>query len=101
MDRCQSQWVRKYWIEDGADEGRTVKKGLFIAVGATHGKKLFDGAVLTMRYFFDALDTELWESLLFRGIDFEGDVLKYPDYLQQAYETGRRMAAEIGPKPDR
>ena len=53
-------------------------------MGATKGKKLFDGALLSIRYFLDALDTELWRSLLFRGLDFEGDVLKYPEYLESS-----------------
>jgi hypothetical protein len=56
---------------------------------------LFDGMILSMRYFFDVLDMELWDSLLFRGMDFEGDVLKYPEYLEQAYARGRDFAHAI------
>ena len=32
---------------------------------------------------------ELWKALLYRGLDFEGDVLKFPDYLAEAYEAGK------------
>ncbi len=52
MDRCQSLWVKKYWIEKtpfGKQDGG--KKALFISVGATKGKKLFDGVMLTLKYF--------------------------------------------------
>ncbi len=96
MDRCQSLWVKKYWVE-GVAPGRMPpkRKGLVIAVGATKGKKLFDGMLLTMRYFFDVLDMELWDSLLFRGMDFEGDVLKHPEYLDQAYARGRDFAHAV------
>jgi multimeric flavodoxin WrbA len=78
MDRCQSLWVKKYWLEKRSHEKKELaRKGLFISVGATKGKKLFDGVLLSIRYFFDALDTELWHSVLFRGLDFEGDILKH------------------------
>lgn len=89
MDRCQSFWVKKYWIEPvPTNEKRFTRKGLFVSVGATRGKKLFDGARLTVHYFFDAIDTEPWGELLCRQLDFEGDILKHPDYLQQAHQKG-------------
>ncbi|MDM8535538.1 flavodoxin family protein [Desulfobacterales bacterium HSG17] len=96
MDRCQSCWVKKYWIDKVPFGKWTAKrKGLFISVGATKGKKLFEGALLTVKYFFDVLDMELWNSLLYRGLDFEGDVLKHPKYLEQAYETGKDFAKAL------
>ena len=90
MDRCQSLWVKKYWI-DKMQEGESspTRLGLFVSVGATKGKRLFDGTLLTIRYFFDALDMKLWRALLYRGLDFKGDVLKHPDYLKEAYEAGK------------
>jgi len=96
MDRCQSLWVKKYWI-DKVPYGRwePKRKGLFISVGATKGKKLFDGALLTVKYFFDVLDMELWRALLYRGLDFEGDVLKHPEHLQEAYEAGKELALAL------
>ncbi len=90
MDRFQSLWVKKYWIDKTpSNHPKVTRKGLFISVGATKGKKLFDGILLSMRYFFDTIDMELWKALLYRGLDFEGDVLKCPDYLDEAYEAGR------------
>ena len=55
--------------------------GLFISVGATKGTRLFGGTLLRMEYFFDVLDVELWNALLYRGLDFEGDALTHQDYL--------------------
>jgi multimeric flavodoxin WrbA len=93
LDRCQSLWVKKYWIEKTPFGGREPsRKGLFISVGASQGKRLFEGALLSVRYFFDVLDMELWKTLLFRGLDFEGDVLKHPAYLEEAYQTGLDLA---------
>jgi multimeric flavodoxin WrbA len=96
MDRFQSLWVKKYWLENPSGDQKIVKRrGLFIAAGATKGKKLFDGVLLSLRYFFDVLDMELWKSLLYRGLDFEGDVLKFPAYLDEAYQAGREFAKEL------
>jgi multimeric flavodoxin WrbA len=96
MDRCQSLWVKKYWIE-GLPVGQWVskRKGLFISAGATNGKKLFDGALLTVRYFFDVIDTHLWQSLLYRRLDFENDVLDHPEYLQEAYRAGQSIVTAL------
>ena len=96
IDRCQSLWVKKHWIDQiPMGMGTFKRKGLFISVGATKGKKLFDGALLTMRYFFEVLDMELWNALLYRGMDFEGDVLNHPEYLEEAYEAGKGLVAAI------
>ncbi|MBW2246966.1 MAG: flavodoxin family protein [Deltaproteobacteria bacterium] len=96
MDRCQSLWVKKYWI-DKVPYGQwtPIRKGLFISAGATKGKKLFDGTLLTVKYFFDVLDMELWRSLLYRGLDFEDDVLKHPEYLEEAYKAGKEFAQAL------
>ena len=73
----------------------SIRKGLFISAGATRGKKLFDGALLTVKYFFDVIDTDLWRSLLYRGLDFEKDVLEHADYLEEAYAAGQSLASEL------
>ena len=101
MDRCQSLWVKRYWLEKTPFGKKEFKrKGLFISAGATRGKKLFDGVLLTVRYFFDALDMELWNSLLYREMDFEGDVLKHPEYLEEAYREGQRFFNALrSPRP--
>jgi multimeric flavodoxin WrbA len=94
MDRCQSLWVKKYWIDKiPYGQWEPKRKGLFISVGATKGKKLFDGTLLTLKYFFDVLDMELWKALLFRGLDSGEDVLSHPDYLREAHEAGREFAS--------
>jgi len=96
MDRCQSLWVKKYWIDKVPfGQWEPQRKGFFISVGATKGKKLFDGTLLTVKYFFDVLDTELFRSLLYRGLDFEGDVSKHPEYLEEAYMAGKSFAEAL------
>lgn len=96
MDRCQSLWVKKYWIDKAVPGSMEAKRPvLLISVGATRGKRLFDGILLTVKYFLDTLDACLWESLLYRGLDFKGDVLKFPEYMDQARDAGRRLAKTI------
>jgi multimeric flavodoxin WrbA len=93
MDRFQSLWVKKYWVDKTPREQQTNnRKGMFISVGATKGKKLFDGLLLSVKYFFDVLDMELWKALLYRQLDFQDDVIKHPEYLEEAYEAGKRFA---------
>jgi len=96
MDRCQSFWVKKHWIEQIPPNVQTYsRKALFISAGATKGNKLFDGALLSVRYFFNALDAELWRKLLYRGLDFEGDVKKFPEYLEEARSTGKSFCQAV------
>jgi multimeric flavodoxin WrbA len=96
MDRCQSLWVKKYWIDKVPfGQWEPKRKGLFISVGATKGKKLFNGVLLTVKYFFDVLDMELFQSLLYRSLEFEGDVLKHPEFLEEAYEAGKALAEAL------
>jgi multimeric flavodoxin WrbA len=102
MDRCQSLWVKKYWIDKiQYGQWEPKRKGLFISVGATRGKKLFEGPLLTVKFFLDVLDAELWRSLLFRGLDFEGDVLKHPEYLTEAFEAGNALVQALSQENDR
>jgi hypothetical protein len=92
--------VKKYWIDQvpfGKWEPK--RKGLFISVGATRGKKLFEGPLLTVKFFLDVLDAELWRSLLYRGLDFEGDVLKHPQYLKEAFDSGKALAQALAADP--
>lgn len=102
MDRCQSLWVRKYWIEKKPFKGAPeTRKGLFISVGATDGKKLFDGAILTVKYFFDVLDAGLWRTVLCRGVDRKGEIQKKGEYLNEAFHAGRDLAKVLQETQDK
>ncbi len=96
MDRCQSIWVKKNWLEKRPQgEFRFTRKALFISVGATKGKKLFDGPLLSVRYFLDTLDMELWRSLLYRNLDLEGDIVKHPELLEEAFLAGGELVQAL------
>jgi len=96
MDRCQSLWVKRYWLEKNTiEKPKATRKGLFISVGATKGKRLFEGTLLSIRYFFEILDMELWRSLLYRSLDLEGDIVGHPEYLLEAHRSGKELVQAI------
>ena len=92
MDRCQSFWVKRYLLKEPITPGRPRRKGAFISVGATHGKRLFEGVTLTVRYFFDVLDVDLYDTLLVRGVDEKGEIFNNPEEIRAAYELGSKLA---------
>ena len=95
IDRCQALWARRYVLKQGAPS--SARKGAFIAVGATRGKKLFDGATLVVKYFFQAVGVEYVDELLVRGVDKRAEIKERPAILADARELGKRLA---GNEPD-
>ena len=92
IDRCQALWARKYVLKQKMTPGR---KGAFIGVGATKGEKLFEGSILTIKYFFKAINMEYSEELLIRGVDKRGEIKEHPDALSGAFELGKKLAQSI------
>jgi len=90
IDRCQALWVRKHVLGVGKEDKRE-RKGVFISVGATRGAKLFDGAVLTVKYFFDAIGVKYSGDLLVRGIDDKGQIREHPTALEDAFRLGQEL----------
>jgi len=90
IDRCQALWVRRYVLGMGKEDKR-VRKGVFISVGATRGKKLFDGTVLTVKYFFDAVGVKYSGDLLVRGVDDKAQIKEHPATLEDAFRLGQEL----------
>ena len=94
IDRCQALWARKHILKRTLpDSGR---KGAFIAIGATKGKRLFEGVILTVKYFFEAIGVEYADELLVRGVDARGEIKQHPIVLADAFELGKRLARKEG-----
>ena len=94
IDRSQALWAKKYVLKnpapsnvDGID-----RMGYFLSCGATKGKNLFEGAELTMKYFFDAISVRQAESLTYRRIENRGDIENHESALADAAELGRLAA---------
>jgi len=90
IDRCQALWATKYVLKQSPPD--SARRGAFIAVGATRGRRLFDGSRLTVKYFFQAIGVKYAEELLVRGIDKRGEIKEHPTALSDAFELGKRLA---------
>jgi multimeric flavodoxin WrbA len=90
IDRCQALWARRHVLGMGKEDKR-VRRGVFISVGATRGEKLFDGAVLTVKYFFDAVGVKYSGDLLIRGIDNKAHIKEHPTALEDAFRLGQEL----------
>jgi len=92
VDRSQALFMRKYTgrFEPPARlTGASGRKGFFLCAGATGGNRLFDCPVLTVRYFFDAIDVEYAGELCFRRIDKKGAIAAHPTALEECRNAGR------------
>lgn len=96
IDRCQALWAKKYILKQPVvePERRSQRKGIFISVGGTKGKNLFEGATRTIKTFFDAIDVTYSGELFYRSIDDKGEIKEHPTALQEAYEAGRKLVKE-------
>jgi len=94
IDRSQALWNSRY-VRDLSDPGRGLRRGVFFSVGATKGERLFEGAELTVTYFFDAVGAESVGSLGFRKIEHIGDIDEHPTALKDAQQLARTAAGPL------
>jgi multimeric flavodoxin WrbA len=90
VDRCQALWARRHVLGMGKEDKR-VRRGVFISVGATRGERLFEGAVLTVKYFFDAVGVKYSGDLLIRAIDNKAEIKEHPTALEDAFRLGQEL----------
>jgi len=94
IDRSQTLWARKY-VHKLVDPGRNRRRGLLLSVGATKGENLFDGIILTARYFFDAVGASFEDSLTYRQIEKAGEIAEHPTALSEAKEKARALVTPL------
>lgn len=94
IDRFQARWSRRYLLDDRfrLEENR---RGYLLSVAATKGAKVFDCSLLTMRYFYEAMDMVFADSFLVKGVDQRGAVRNFPEELEKAVIFGREIAAGV------
>ena len=71
--------------------GEMQRRGVFISTAGSGVPGAFDGAVFTMKYFFDAVGVVPWKNLLYGKIDDKGEIKAHPTAMKEAYETGREL----------
>ncbi len=96
VDRSQASYMRKYKRKaEGPTPATPVnRKGFFLCAGATRGKRLFDCPVLTVTYFFDAIDVEYSGELCFRQIEQKGAIREHATALEECKQAGRAFVSE-------
>lgn len=92
IDRSQALWARKY-VRKRSDPGRKWRSGLLLSVGATKGKNLFDGTILTAKYFFDAVGARFVGSVTFRRIEKAGEIQKHKTALKDVEAQARELVS--------
>jgi len=101
VDRCQCFWSGKYLLKKPLSNERGMNgKGLLLSVGGSRAKNNFEGILLTARYFFDALDMDFANHLVYGSIDAKGAVSEHPTAFEDAYSLGRQMVSGVG-HPDK
>jgi multimeric flavodoxin WrbA len=65
---------------------------VLLVAGRPKGERLFEGALLTMKYFLDVFGFRMEEPLLFRGKDGPDDLAADPEACRAIREAGGRAA---------
>jgi multimeric flavodoxin WrbA len=92
IDRTQALWNRKRLLQkNGEWVDNPERKGFFISVAATRGARIFEGAILTMKYGYDAMGMQYGGDFLVTGPDKRGDMAKYEKKLAEAREAGKNF----------
>jgi multimeric flavodoxin WrbA len=92
IDRTQALWNRKRLLQKkGEWVDNPERQGFFISVAATRGARIFEGAILTMKYGYDAMDMHYGGDFLVTGPDKRGDMAKYEQKLVAAKEAGKNF----------
>jgi len=94
VDRGQAMWSKRM-LEKTPEEMKRFDsgRGYLIAVGATRGKNLFEGAQLTAKYFFDALDMSYEGGIFFRSLEKRTAVQQRPETCQEAFNLGLKAVS--------
>ena len=94
IDRTQALWSRKYRFRL-SDPLSTTRKGFFLSMGGSRGKKLFDGIHLVATYFFDAIDADFNGSLTYPGIETSADFKNKPALGFEISKTAHALMSPL------
>ena len=93
IDRCQALWSRKYILKQHL-QSENRKIGYLLSVSATKGERVFESAILTVRYGLDAMDYEYGGEFVVRGADMKGSITEFKDELDRAFQFGRKVTED-------
>lgn len=95
IDRCQAPYMRR---EIARREGRDPspdpnRRGFLLSAGATGGKRLFECAILTAKYFFDALNMTYAGELCYPRIEHKGDITGHATAIEDCRQMGKNFTS--------
>ena len=88
VDRSQALWERRRLSSSPL---RTPVGVFVLLAGATRGRRLFEGSLLTLQYFAQSFNGCLSGKLLVCGVDKAGDISFRSDLIDAAFEAGREF----------
>ncbi len=101
IDRCQALWVIKYVLKlPVATDPEKGRRGIFVSVGGTKLRNLFQPAIATVKSWFTTLEVKYAGELVFPGIDERDAIFKHPTAIRDAYIMGQKLVSSLGDKVD-
>jgi multimeric flavodoxin WrbA len=94
IDRTQAFWSRKYRL-NLSDPIKEKRKGFLLSLGGSRGKQLFDGIILTAKYFFDAVDADFFGSLTYRNIETRKDIMQHQTMKRDIQKAVKDLLSSI------
>ncbi len=91
IDRFQCAWVSKNILKK--DPFKKKKKGAFICTSAARRKDFFQNARSIVRNLFQVINAKYEGELFCPGLEKKGEVKKYPEFLESAYDLGKKITS--------
>lgn len=91
IDRFQCRWVAKYMLGRNGPAIKKRKCILLISSGS-YKKEFFENSRAVVKAFFATLGAEYSGELFCGGVEKKGDINKYKEYLDKAFEMGKALA---------
>lgn len=99
IDRTQCYWAKKYILKQKITAAAGPRYGVYLGCCGSRHIEFFDGASLTVKYFFDGLEVKYLKDFFASRIDNKGDILRHGYILNSLYEFGRLLISETGAMP--
>lgn len=96
IDRFQCLWRAKYILKKKMSGKK--KTGCFISVEGSERLDFFDNAKSIVKNLFTVIDAEYGEELFCPNVGGKGNILNYPDALENAFELGKRVVKKTAKK---
>lgn len=95
IDRSQASFMKGQLARKRGEESphKPNRRGFLLSAAATKGKRLFECAILTVKYFFDALEVTYAGELCVTGVDERKAVLDQPTVLEDCRRAGAEFVA--------